>query len=103
MQRHSRAQIDVASRACDAFDGEPLPLARSNPLLAQLFHSSKSPPLLLLLEGAPLMAADEDDDDGGFVAVKCAWSRLGCTPVLRERVDDVLCRILGGQEVRALP
>ena len=39
------------------------------------------------------MAADEDDDDGGFVAVKCAWSRLGCTPVLRERVDDVLRRV----------
>ena len=39
------------------------------------------------------MAADEDDNDGGFVAVKCAWSRLGCAPALRERVDDVLKRV----------
>ena len=39
------------------------------------------------------MAADKDDDDGGFVAVKCAWSRLGCAPALREWVDDVLSRV----------
>ena len=39
------------------------------------------------------MAADEDDNDGGFVAVKCARSRLGCVPALRTEVDDVLRRM----------
>ena len=39
------------------------------------------------------MAADEDENDGGFVAIQCAWSRLGCAPALRKEVDDVLRRM----------